>query len=290
MKRKLKSPKILRTKGEKIILTVILVLFIVYAFTLLYPFFWAGYNSVKNGREFNGDQFAFPKVWRWDNYVKAFSVNVNASSILQATFNSIWITVISTFCGVVVSAITAYVVAKYKFRGASLIYAVAVFIQIIPIVGSLPARYELYYDTLGIANKPWIYWITWCGGFDFAFLMLYSAFKNLSWTYAEAAFIDGASHFHTFSRVMLPMIRPVLVSLTVVNCISGWNDYMTPYLYLNDYPTLALSIYELSSDAARIGVPIYFAIILVSIIPSILIFVFFQNTIMQNMTTGGLKG
>ena len=280
----------LRTKGEKLIMSVMLVLFILYALSLVYPLLWASYNALKSTREFNTDQFAWPKAYKWENFVDAFSVDVNGTNIYGTMFNSVWMTVVSVVCGLIFSSMTAYVVAKYKFRFASLIYAVSVFIQIIPLVGTMPATYELYHSTLEIANKPYIYWVTWCGGFGFSFLMLYSAFQNLSWTYAEAAFIDGASNFRTFLSVMLPMIKPVLVSLAIINSIGAWNDYMTSYLYMTDYPTLALAVYELSTEASRMGIPLYFAIIVITVIPTLIIFVLFQNTIMQNITTGGLKG
>ena len=280
----------LRTKGEKLIMSVMLVLFILYALSLVYPLLWASYNALKSTREFNTDQFAWPKAYKWENFVDAFSVDVNGTNIYGTMFNSVWMTVVSVVCGLIFSSMTAYVVAKYKFRFASLIYAVSVFIQISPLVGTMPATYELYHSTLEIANKPYIYWVTWCGGFGFSFLMLYSAFKNLSWTYAEAAFIDGASNFRTFLSVMLPMIKPVLVSLAIINSIGAWNDYMTSYLYMTDYPTLALAVYELSTEASRMGIPLYFAIIVITVIPTLIIFVLFQNTIMQNITTGGLKG
>lgn len=280
----------LRTKGEKIALSIMFVLFFIYALSLLYPFFWAALNSLKTSREFNTNQFSLPTSLNWKNYVDAFSVKVGNTNILGALFNSIWMTVGHVVCGLAFSSMTAYVVAKFKFKGSGLIYALSVFIQIIPLVGTLPAVYELYHSTLGIANNPLLFWVTWCGGFGFPFLMLYSAFKNLSWTYAEAAYIDGASNFQTFYKIMLPMIKPVLVSLAVVNAISGWNDYMTPYLYMTDFPTLSLAVYNLSQQASRMGIPIYFAIIIITIIPTLIIFTVFQNTIMQNMTMGGLKG
>ena len=291
MKNKLVSSQWkLKTKSEKIILLVMLVLFTAYALSLIYPLVWACYNALKSTREFNTDQFAWPKAYKWDNFVKAFSVEIDGISILVTMFNSVWMTVVSVCCGLLFSSMTAYVVAKYKFRYAGLIYAVSVFIQIIPLVGTMPATYELYHSTLEIANKPYLYWVTWCGGFGFSFLMLYSAFKNLSWTYAEAAFIDGASNFRTFWLIMLPMIKPVLVSLAIINAIGAWNDYMTSYLYMTDYPTLALAVYELSTEASRMGIPLYFAIIVITVIPTLIIFVLFQKTIMQNVTTGGLKG
>ena len=284
------SKRHLRTQQEKIILCVIFVLFVAYAVTLIYPFIWTAYNSLKSTRDFNENQFSLPTELKWDNYQKAFSVRVGNTNIVGALINSIWMTVGSVIFSLAVTSLTAYVVARYKFRGATLIYAISVFIQTIPLVGTMPANYELLHMTLGIANKPLLWWLTWTGGFGFSFLMLYSAFKNLSWNYAEAAFIDGASHFGVFARIMLPMVKPILVAMAVVNAISAWNDYMTSYMYMTDYPTLALAVYSLSSQASRIGMPVYFAIVVLTVIPTLIIFAAFQETIMQNMTTGGLKG
>lgn len=291
MKNRITSSKWkIRTAQEKIILSVMLVLFVAYALSLIYPFVWAAYNSLKSGREFNSNQFSLPTELHWENYDDAFSVRVGDTKILGALFNSIWMTVLSVVCGLIFSSMTSYIIAKYKFKGSGVIYTISVFIQIIPLVGNMPATYELLHSTLNIANKPYIYWVTWCGGFGFSFLMLYSAFKNLSWTYAEAAFIDGASNFQTFYKIMLPMIKPVMVSLAIINAIGAWNDYMTSYMYMTKYPTLALAVYSLSNDASRIGIPVYFGIIMITVVPTLIIFAVFQNTIMQNITTGGLKG
>ena len=280
----------LRTRSEKIILAVMFVVFSLYAISLLYPYVWAFYNSFKTGREYNSDHFALPKTLYLDNFVKAFSVKVGGTNILGALFNSIWITAMSVSLGLIFNAMTSYVVCKYKFWFTGFMYALVIFIQIIPIVGSLPAEYELMHVKLNIANKPWLFWVTYCGGFGGNFLYLYSAWKNLSWSYAEAAFIDGASNFTAFRKVMLPMIKPVMTSLAVVGAISAWNNYMTPYLYLNDYPTLALAVYNLQNDATRMGMPLYFSIILITIVPTVAIFIVFQDIIMKNVTTGGLKG
>ena len=280
----------LRTRQEKIYLSVIFVLFAVYAATLIYPFVWTAYNSLKSTREFNSDQFTLPTVLKWENYEKAFSVRVGNTNIVGALINSVWMTVGSVAFSLAVASLTAYVVAKYRFPGATLVYSISVFIQTIPLVGTMPANYELLHMTLGIANKPLLWWITWTGGFGFSFLMLYSAYKNLSWNYAEAAFIDGASHIRVYAKIMLPMVKPMLVAMAVVNAITAWNDYMTSYMYMTDYPTLALAVYSLSSQASRIGIPVYFSIIILTVIPTLIIFAVFQETIMQNMTTGGLKG
>ena len=96
MKNKLSSSQWrLKTRGEKVILIAMLVVFILYALSLLYPLVWATYNALKSTREFNTDQFAWPKVYKWENFVKAFSVEVNDTNIYVTMINSIWMTVVS---------------------------------------------------------------------------------------------------------------------------------------------------------------------------------------------------
>ena len=153
--------------------------------------------------------------------------------------------------------------------------------QIIPLVGSLTGMYDLLWGKLRIADEPFLIWPIWFGGFGFSFLILYSAFKSVPWSYAESAFIDGAGHFTTFIRIMLPTIKPILASLFVVNFMGAWNDYMTAYLYMPSFAPLSLAVYLLQSDATRIAYPVYLAVIVISVIPIIALFISFQKLIME---------
>jgi ABC-type glycerol-3-phosphate transport system permease component len=279
-----------KPQSERIILMVFFFLFLIYAVSLLYPVVWTFYNSLKTGRVFNADQFSIPWPAYWGNFQKAWSSTVRGVTLLQALWNSVWITGLSTILTLISSSLTAYVIAKYKFPGSKFLYTLAVFIQIIPLVGGITGMYEWLWGTLGIADKPQYIWVIWCGGYGFDFLLLYSAYKSVPWTFAESAFVDGASNFRVYWQIMTPMVRPVIASLFIINFISIWQDYTTPYLYLPSYPTLALAVYDLQADASHIGVPLYFAIIVISMVPTILLYISFQNLIMDNTTTGGLKG
>ena len=120
---------------------------------------------------------------------------------------------------------------------------------------------------------------------------MYAFFINLSCSYAEAALIDGAGHFKIFKTIMMPLAAPPILSLAVISSISIWNDYMTPLVYMRDYPTLATGLYVYETSMTRAtNYPVYFAGVLLSLIPILTVFIFFQNTIMENVTAGGLKG
>lgn len=294
MARRLSSGLNLRTRTEKIILAIAFFVFAVYAVSLVAPMIWAAYNSLKTMRTYNEDPFFIPKFseMKWDNYIKIFDKDKMTVSIPFAIFNTVWRTVGSVSISMFFTACTSYVVCKYanQFKWLNWIYAFVVTIMIIPVLGSTAASYEINHNILQIANKPWLYWLGWTTGIGFSFLMLYSAWQSLSWTYAEAAFVDGASNFKVFFSIMLPMIKPVLSALFVVNFIGGWSEYMETILYMDEWPSLGYLVYILQEQSRYFGMPMYFAVIMISMIPTLIVFVAFQETIMKNVTTGGLKG
>ena len=293
-KKKVSSGLNLRTRTEKIILGIAFFVFAVYAVSLIAPMIWAAYNSLKTMRTYNEDPFFIPGLseMKWDNYIKVFDKDKMTVSIPFAIFNTIWRTVGSVGISMFFTACTSYVVCKYanQFKWLNWIYTFVVTIMIIPVLGSTAAAYEINHNILQIANKPWLYWLGWTTGIGFSFLMLYSAWQSLSWTYAEAAFVDGASNFKVFFNIMLPMIKPVLSALFVVNFIGGWSEYMETILYMDEWPSLGYLVYVLQEQSKYFGMPMYFAVIVISMIPTLIVFVAFQETIMKNVTTGGLKG
>ena len=176
------------------------------------------------------------------------------------------------------------------FRGKTLIYSIVILIQVLPTFSSGPAMLQFLYAT-GIANNPFLIWLTWAGGFDFSFIVLYGYFKSVSWSYAEAAMIDGAGHFKVMYKIMFPQAIPAIASLMVLNLIGAWNNYQTPMLYMKSYPNLAYALYLLDQESTiSLGRPIYFSAIVMSMLPVMLVFVFCQKMIMTNVTAGALKG
>jgi raffinose/stachyose/melibiose transport system permease protein len=126
--------------------------------------------------------------------------------------------------------------------------------------------YQLLWGTLKIADNPFLIWPIWFGGFGFSFLILYSAFKSVPWSYAESAFIDGRATFRLFQNYA-SFCKPILASLFVVNFIGAWNDYMTAYLYMPSWAPLSLAVYLLKDETTRISYPVYLAVVVISIIP-----------------------
>ena len=278
--------------GLKIAKIVMFVVFLLYAASLIFPFLWLILNMFKTNQEFFENVWAWPKniANGWNNLSTALNRTMMGSSIWEMTIRSLWLSLAGTFLSLLSSASIAYVVAKYKFFGRNIIYVLAIMVMIVPTVGSTSATYKLIGD-LGLFDNPLAILLIYSGGFGFQFLLLYGVFRSISWTYAEAALVDGANDFTIFFKIMIPMAIPSIIPLGVLNFIGYWNDYFTPFLYLKSRPTLAVGLQafvnQMEYDA---NWPALFALMLFSMLPIIILFVIFQKQIMANVTTGGLKG
>lgn len=297
--------KIKKTKVEKTVLWICFAIFFVYALTLVYPFFWMTINAGKTKMEFFRSTMNFANDYDWSVFWRALTkVTITAGagesayqvSMLRMFGNSIFLTVVLTALEVFVSACTAYVVCYFKFPCRKFIYGIVIFTMVVPLVGTLPVCYDFFYKS-GLLNNLFGMILLCVNGLSFTFLILYGSDQNLSWTYAEAASIDGAGPFRTFFLVMLPLMKPALVAMAVVTAIGFWNDYSTPAIYYPDRPTLAYGINTMINDVRKSSAgeygsdyPMMFACILMAIIPIVIFFACFQKTIMKNMVAGGLKG
>lgn len=284
--------KIMKSKSKSYLIAkiIVFIIFSIYAFTLLYALAWAFITSFKDLSEYMKDKNGFPDVWHFDNYLTAIkSVSVNDHGMLAMLINSLWYAGGGAVLGTLVSSMVAYVVAKYRFPGRNVLYTVALLTMMLPIVGAMPSQYKVY-TTLGIINSPFML-LSLAGGFGFNFVVLYSYFKSLPWSYAEAGFLDGASHLTVFMKIMLPQAINVMGALLIVAGIGLWNDYMAPILFLRDFPTLSAGLYVYQMQTMRkLNVPVLFAGLLLSVLPVIVLFICFQNTMMDMTMAGGLKG
>lgn len=236
---KKRKKQIYMSRSFLVVKIIVFILFVIYAFSLIYPVYYGFITSLKTQAEYRSfNTNGLPKEWLFSNYSDAFTeMSKSGYSVITMFINSLWYTLGSTVLAVLVSTMTAYVVAKYRFPGRWLIYGISIFVMMIPIVGAMPSQFRIY-SALNIIDSPFMV-ITFAAGVGFNFIVLFSFFQSLSWEYAEAAFVDGASDFRVFVQIMLPQTLSVILALCVVASISFWNDYMGPLLFLEHYPTIA---------------------------------------------------
>lgn len=281
--------RVKKSRGDVILMWVMFVIFLLYAISILFPFLWCLLNSFKTTKDFLYNVNGFPTKWTFANWKDSFTLTIdNNVTIPMMYLNSVILTVGCTFFSLFSCSATAYVLTKYRFPGRGAIYTAAIVIMMIPTMGSMAAMYRLYND-IGLINTYIGIFITAMGGFGSGFLLLYGFYQNLSWTYAEAAQLDGAGHFRIYFTIMLPMAVPALVSVGVLQAIGFWNDYFTVYMYAPAKATIAYGIQRISSEAG-INMPRVFAAMMLSIIPVLVVFACFQKVMMRNLSVGGIKG
>lgn len=287
----------IKSKQEIIVSCIVFPILFLWSLSLIYPFIWAFLNSLKTPGEFMLDTFKLPEKWlfsNWANAVKTLRVDKSlpgeSVGIIGMTLNSIWWMFGSVLVNTIVTTMMAYGLAKYKFRLGKFLHAFSLVVMTISVVGAFPSQYSLY-NKLGITNSPAMLVVNaGCIGTS-SLLIYYSFFKNISWSYAEAVFIDGGGHWTVFLRIMIPQALPIISAMSVIGCIGLWNDYFTAYVYLRDFPTLATGLYILqTADVTSNNKPLYFAVVLLSALPIFIIFMIFQDKIMTSVSMGGLKG
>ncbi|MBD5632560.1 MAG: carbohydrate ABC transporter permease [Clostridia bacterium] len=277
--------------GKSVLFSVVFILFILYAIILIVPFAWILINSFKDATDFADNKWALNFSAGFDNYVKAFNYKVKGTTVLGMYLNSLLVVGGGVVVTLISCTLASYTMAKYKFKGRGIIYNIVIISMMVPIVGTLPAQYRLM-QNLGLVDNIIGVWFLYSGGFGFNFLFLYAYFKSISWTYAEAAQIDGASDFRIFIQIMVPMARPALTAVGVLTFMGLWCDYQTPYFYLNSMPTIALGLKDMSEQLSTTpyNTTLVLATAILATIPILVLFCVFQKTIMNNMTVGGLKG
>ena len=276
---------------------IIFALFVLYAVTLLYPMIWMFLSSLKGSLEYEtGNSLDLPKRWLFSNYGLAFESLVvrnqggGTTSFFGMVWNSVWMNGISIVLGTLVSAITTYTIAKLQFPGKKVFYAVILFMMMLPIYGSMASSLQIK-KQLGVFDNVFNVLVSTFAVGGYKFLILYAFFKSVSWSYAEAAYIDGASHFQVFWNVMFPQALAPLAVFAIQDFIAGWNDYMSPLIYMPSYPTIASGLYQYESQMIRgMNYPVYFAGIVISAIPILIIFISMRKTFMTSLSMGGLKG
>ena len=287
-----------KSVSGKVVWTIAFVLLLIYALYVLFFFAFAFICAVKtDNKQYTMDKienklFSFEGGFNLKNFSTAFDQLeklLNGYSFESLLWNSIWRTVTSSLLAILTSSMVCYILVFYRSKLTKFIYTLGLFVSILPIYGSAGSTYRLMYN-INFINNPinMVVSISLFGGY---FFYMYAFFKSLSWEYAEAAFIDGANHYQVFFKVMLPMALPSIAALFIMSFISGWNDYESTLLYMNKYPNLAYGVYAFSENQKYVAnMPGLFAGVLITIVPVLILFLLFQNTIMEKVHLGGLKG
>ena len=284
--------------------SILLVLMLAYCLSLLMTLFWMIYTSFKSEFEYVMNAFAFPEnifevgFSNYENMLDIFVMKVVKPDgeyyygfPEMMGYSLIWALSVS-FINVFFTTIVAYVMAKYRFPGREFLYALGIFVMITPIVGNLPSAMSIK-KALGVYDNMLLTVLTSpsCVFSGVHFMLMYAAFKHISWTYAEAAFIDGASDHKVMYGIMIPLVLPTCAVLFVLQFLGAWNDYGTFIIWLPSFPTLAYGMLNFQSNSEKYGATMteVMAGFTLVAIPNMILYLVSQKLIMSKFTVGGLK-
>jgi multiple sugar transport system permease protein len=233
-----------------------------------------------------------PREWRFDNWVRIWNFSlptVQGPVLPRWLFNSAWLAMLNVLLRLFFCSLAAYAFARMRFPGRNLIFGIVIASMALPAEITLIPGYVFY------ARINWIntYWplIVPDLAVPFGVFMLTQFFKSIPRELEEAAYMDGASRFRTYWSVALPLSRPALLTLAILQFQGSWNDYTKPLLFLQKPDLMTLTIgmaffrFQYVNDLSAILVGAMF-----NAIPMLIIFFIFSKYYMQGASYTGLAG
>ena len=278
-----------RTPSERVLYTVIFIIFAAFALSYVYCLWWCFSSGMRTHDEIVDSPFSLPTVWHFEHFGEMMRLmSVSETSFWGMLFNSVYFSVIGALFSAMSTATLAYVTCKYKFHGAGAYFIASLVTMILPIYGNGGSMYVLLND-LGLLNSRLMI-LTSFTGIGVNYMYFYAFFQNVSNTYAEAAEMDGAGDYTVFFKVMLPQALPMFGAVFLLIWMAEWNNYASAVLYLNKLPTLSAGIYLFQTEATNMGrFDILYLAYFVTCIPPLVIFAFFNKILMSNISLGGIK-
>ena len=278
-----------REERGKMVLTII---FTVICIAYIMPILIVLMNSFKSNAAVNTETFAFPdanSVGGFQNYIKGMTFG--NYPFLKAVGYSLFITLASTALILVCTSMAAWYVSRVGSFFSKIVYYLCVFSMVVP--------FQMVMFTLSrTANQlsldtPWTIPVIYLGfGAGLAVFMFCGFVKSIPLEIEEAAAIDGCGPVRTFFQVVLPMMKPTMISVGVLEIMWVWNDFLLPYLVLDrtEYMTIPIVIQHLKGSYGQVDMGATMALILLSILPVIIFYLCCQKHIIKGVAAGAVKG
>lgn len=260
-------------------------------FLMLYPLLWMFGSSFKGPSEIWTNVLALiPQEPTIENYIQGW-VGFGGTTFTTFYRNSLLYAGLGTFLTVFSSAVVAYGFARIRFVGRNFWFAVMIATLMLPAQVQIIPQYILF-TKLGWLNTFFPLLVPRLGGTPFFIFMIMQFIRGLPIELDEAAEIDGCSKVGIFFRIILPLIKPALVTAAIFSFYWTWSDFLGPLLYLNDPKlytiSMALRMFADPSTATDWGA--IFAMSALSLVPVFLVFVLFQKYLVEGISTTGLGG
>ena len=262
---------------------------LIWTVSILFPLIWVFYESLKTNREFFQDVWKLPQVMNWINYEKAWQ----GYGIGQAMINTVYYVGLSTLIGTFLTAINAYILTRLEFKGRKLLWAAIMLSLFLPGINALVPQYILMRD-LNLTNSLTGLIVLDSLGESAFFLMMLSGFmQSLPKELEESGYMDGASIFQVFFRIILPLSTAGIVTVAIFKILALYNNFLSPFIYLSDPVkyTIGVAMYQASIMMQyKADWVTLFAGLMITLLPLVLMYVLLQRSIMEGATLGAVKG
>jgi multiple sugar transport system permease protein len=277
---------VIKSKQEKTLRILLYVFLIINALIMLLPFIWMLSASLKLDK----DVFVYPIQWipsppRWKNYFEIWTI----IPMLTFVSNTVKLTVVITLLQLFTSSFAAYAFSKLTFKGKDILFIGYISTIAIPWQVYMVPQFMLMRH-LGLTNT--LLSMVFLQAFTaFGVFLIKQFYDDIPTSLCEAARIDGMSEYAIYSKIMLPLSKPALATLTIFTFVATWNDFLGPLLYLTrtELKTIQIGlrmfIGQYSSEYGLI-----MAASVVALIPVVIVFLFLQRFFVEGIASTGVKG
>lgn len=260
-----------------------------FSFVAVIPLISCVITAFKPDAEYQSTNvMTLPESWLYfDNFVQA-SQKANMG---RAFINSVIILVSVLTISVLIGTQLAYILNRFKFPGNGLIRNLFLFATLLPGIAMQIAVYKLMWN-LGFINSLVGYIIMMCGTDVISIYIYIQFFENISVSLDESAIIDGASYFKIYCKILLPLLRPAIVTACILKGVATYNEYYCANLYLQDkkkLPTMATALYTFVGPLGS-KYNLICAGVIISLLPALIVFITCQKQIYNGITSGSVKG
>jgi len=258
-----------------------------------FPFFWTISSSLKTGPETHFvPPTVLPAVPQWANYVRIWSAQPVATWLTNSAF-----VVVATVPGAIITAtLVAYAFARFDYPGRDFFFMLMLSTLMLPYEVTLIPQYIIYQKYFGWINTYWPLIIpSWAGGGAFTIFLLRQFLMTIPRDLDDAARVDGASSWTILWRILIPLCRPALATVAILEFLRQWNDFLGPFVYLNtpELFTMALGLrffQTLPESTQEPKTHLLMTATILMALPAILLFFSFQRYFVRGIVMSGLKG
>nr|WP_221401180.1 carbohydrate ABC transporter permease [Paenibacillus phyllosphaerae] len=277
-------PRRPRSAGKIIVQAFLIVI----AITQIYPLVWLAFFSLKDNSEiFSGDVLGLPKKFLWSNYAKAFT----EGHVLTYFFNSVFVTAVTILLVVVLASMTGYAITRMNWKWNNLTMMLILLGMMVPIHAALLPLFMVL-KNLKMLNTYWALIIPYVAfAIPMAVFILASFFKGIPREMEESAVIDGCGIYRTFLFIVFPLVRPAVATVSIFTFLSSWNELMFAVTFINETSFQTLTVGMMSMVGTYITQwGIIGAGLMITTIPTIIIYLLLSKQVQNSMIAGAVKG